>query len=352
MPHAMSRPLTLSIVIPVPGDVTALEETLLSVLENRPEGSEVVVALGCDYDDPWGISEEVRFVRAASGAGLVDCVNAGIAASQGDVVHLLAAGWRATPGWTDGVLGRFEDGAVGAVVPLGVAATEPDRVVSAGVRYRRGGRRVALTRPGMWTTAAVGSGADRRVGARRPRWPVVGPVLEAGFWLGAVVRDGGPGFSRTCGERLADVDMAVDLAARGLAVEMEETSRIVVGVELAGERGFRAGLHGERLFWRSLAGRALVPSLLLHGVEVLRHAVASAPVGTVPMLLGRLLAVLQVGSYLPRYRQLSAVLSSAVRGAASAGETSGRTLRIDEGREELAGPRRRPRDVGSLRKSA
>ena len=48
----------LSVVVPAT-DVTGLEETLISVLEHRPDNSEIVVALGSPYDDPWNIREEV-----------------------------------------------------------------------------------------------------------------------------------------------------------------------------------------------------------------------------------------------------------------------------------------------------
>ena len=369
MSHVMLRGLTLSIVIPTPGDTVALEETLLSVLENRPDGCEVVVALGCDYDDPWNLADEVRFVRAPAGSGLVGCVQAGVQATTGDVVHLLAAGWKATPGWTDAAVARFDDLATGAVIPLGIDGTTPDRVVSAGVNYKRGGRRVALTRPGMGTTAAVGSGADRRVGARRPQWPVVGPRLEAGFWRGTIVRDAGAGFSAACGDRLADVDMAVELAARGVSTVVEESSRVVAGGEPAWERGFRSGLHGERLFWRSLAGRSFLPSFLLHLIEVIGHTVVSAPLGTVPMLLGRFLGACQFVSHARRRRQLTGYLTAdavseiaadnaaentadIVTADAATSDADGTTIRIDDGQEVLSGPRRRPRDVEPLRKSA
>jgi len=364
MSHVMLRGRTLSIVIPTPGDTVALEETLLSVLENRPEGCEVVVALDCDYADPWNLADEVRFVRAPAGTGLVGCVTAGVEASGGDVVHLLAAGWKATPGWTDAAVARFEDASTGAVIPLGFDGAAPDRVVSAGVKYKRGGRRVALTRPGTGTTAAVGSGADGRVGARRPRWPVVGPRLEAGFWRADLVRDAGGGFSAACGERLADVDMAVTLAARGMSAVVEEGSRVVVGAEPAWERGFRSGLHGERLFWRSLAGRSFLPSFLLHVIEVIRHTIVSAPLGTVPMLLGRLVGACQFVSHARRRRELTGYLTSdtatetltdTVTETATVPVTAGidgTTIRIDEGEQVLTGPRRRPRDAEPLRKSA
>ena len=368
MSHVMLRGLTLSIVIPTPGDSGALEETLLSVLENRPEGCEVVVALGCEYDDPWNLAEEVRFVRAPEGSGLVGCVTAGVQATTGDVVHLLAAGWKATPGWADAALARFEDATTGAVIPLGIDRATEHRVVSAGVKYKRGGRRVALTRPGMGTTAAVGSGAERRVGARRPQWPGVGPRLEAGFWRADLVRDAGAGFSAACGDRLADVDMAVELATRGVSTVVEEGSRVVAGGDPAWERGFRSGLHGERLFWRSLAGRSFLPSFLLHVIEVIRHAVVSAPLGTVPMLLGRFVGACQLVSHARRRRQLAEYLApdlatdmeidttteaatDTAADAASA-DSEGTTIRIDEGQEVLSGPRRRPRDAEPLRKSA
>lgn len=352
MSHVMLRGLTLSIVIPTPGDTVALEETLLSVLENRPEGCEVVVALGCDYDDPWNLAEEVTFVRAPAGSGLVGCVTAGVEASGGDVVHLLSAGWKATPGWTDAALARFDDATIGAVIPLGVDGASADRVVSAGVTYKRGGRRVALTRPGRGTTAAVGSGADRRVGARRPQWPVVGPRLEAGFWRADLIRDAGAGFSATCGDRLADVDMAVTLAARGVSTVVEEGSKVVVGAEPAWERGFRSGLHGERLFWRSLAGRSFLPSFLLHVIEVVRHGIVSAPLGTVPMLLGRLIGACQFVSHARHRRELTGYLTADLATEAATAGSEGTTIRIDDGQEVLTGPRRRPRDVEPLRKSA
>ena len=98
----------LSIVIPA-ADVATLEDTLVSVLENRPADSEIIAALAVPYGDPWNIADEVRFVRAPAGTGIAACANLGVALSRGDVVHVLAAGWRATEGWADRALARFDD---------------------------------------------------------------------------------------------------------------------------------------------------------------------------------------------------------------------------------------------------
>lgn len=300
MPHAMPMPPRLSIVIPTTADTAALEETLVSVLENRPDDCEIVVVLACDYDDPWNIREEVRFVQAPTRAGLVACVNLGIAASEGQTIHVLAAGWRATPGWTDAPLALLEAGAAGAVVPMAVADVARGRPVPTGVRLSRGGRRVA--------------------GAAMP----MAPALEVGFWRADVLDMAGAAFSHACGDGYADADMGVTLDRIGCPVALEESSLVVRGAARQRTGAFMAGLQAERLFWRSTAGRALAPALCLHALEVLRHAIARAPLGTVPMLVGRLVALMQFGSYRQRYQQLRRLAELA---AAEPQEQS--TIRID-----------------------
>ena len=332
------RPPRLSIVIPTTHDTTAMEETLVSVLENRPADCEIVVALACDYADPWNIREEVRFVQAPAGSGLVSCANLGVAASEGEIVHLLAAGWRATDGWAAAAVARFDDDAVAAVVPLGVAADDRDRVVSAGVRTAVGGRRIDV------------AGAGRRTAAGRPATAPMGPVLEAGFWRADTFEMAGRGFTTACGEALADADMAVTLARSGRTVAVEPRCVVVAPPKSTRRlRPFAAGLHAERLFWRSLAGQPVVSATVCHLYEVVRHAVARAPLGTVPMLVGRIVAILQFGSYLSRYTQLRRLIAAAGRSREEE-PTAGRTIRID-GPHAAAG-RPRQREPVPLRKSA
>lgn len=306
----------LSIVVPTATDVAALEETLVSVLENRPADAEIVVPLGCDYADPWNIRDEVRFVQAPPGASLTACTNIGIAAAAGRVVHVLAAGWRATDGWTDGPLAHFARGGVAAVVPLVVAGD--DRVVAAGIRTTRGGRRVAIG----------GSVCDA---ARGPRPQA--PVLEAGFWSADLLA-ATAGFPTACGDWLADADMVAALVCHGGEVVLAPESRIIGGPGRSPPAAFMAGLQAERLFWRSLAAGAVLPAVAAHALETLRHALASAPFGTVPMLVGRLVGMLQFGGHAARARQLAAIAQAADEATAE------RTLRIDAAHARLAKPRR------------
>ena len=166
----------LSIVIPA-ADAAALEDTLVSVLENRPADCEIIAALGMPYDDPWNIGEEVQFVQAPTGTGMVGRVNLGVAMSRGEVVHVLAAGWKATEGWADAALPHFDDPNVAAVAPVGVAADDRGRVVAAGVRRTAGGRGVSIRfGPRRWRRrrrprsrpASGGSMFCPAAGSRRP----------------------------------------------------------------------------------------------------------------------------------------------------------------------------------------
>lgn len=325
MPHAITMPPRLSIVIPTTTDTTALEETLVSVLENRPDDCEIVVVHACDYADPWNISDEVRFVKAPPRAGLASCINLGIAASEGPTIHVLAAGWRATPGWSDAPLAILESGAAGAVVPLAAADTDRSRLAPTGVRYGRGGRRIE------------GSSAP------------MAPTLAVGFWRADVIDMAGGGFSLACGDDCADADMAVTLDRLGCPVVVESSSVVVRGATRRRAAAFMAGLHAERLFWRSVAGRPLFAAVCLHAIEVLRHAVARAPLGTVPMLVGRLVALMQFGSYRQRYQQLRQLAD-----IAEAMSQDQPTIRIDVGQPGLAHPTVADRDAAAqpLRRSA
>jgi len=196
----------LSIVIPAVSTVDELEDTLVSVLENRPDGCEIIVALGCEYDDPWNIRDEVTFVRAPAGSSVIGCVNLGISCCTGEIVHVLSAGWKATEGWADRAIDRFDDRRVAAVVPVAVSGEDRDRVVSVGLSYTTGGRKMVRVpaKDCSRSSVAASVSADPQRGSE-----VVGPLIDAGFWRADVLSAAGPGFARCCGPAMADADLAV-----------------------------------------------------------------------------------------------------------------------------------------------
>ena len=286
--------------------------------------------LGCEYADPWNIRDEVEFVRAPEGSSLVACVNVGLGNCTGEIIHVLAPGWRATADWTERAIARFDAPDVGAVVPWIVADKDHSRGVSQGIAYGSGGRRLVVKPP-----KSRGGGIAVR--------PAVGPMLEAGFWRAEVLELDGHGFAVTCGDSHADCDLAIAARIAGYETVVEPASRIVESSRRPRPvGGFSAGLHAERLFWRSAAGRPTVLPIIAHLVEVVRHAVARAPFGTLPMLAGRGLAIMQFGAYLSRYRRLKALAARSPGGE--------RILRIDAAQEPLRGPTSRQQEP--LRRSA
>jgi hypothetical protein len=151
--------------------LAAFERTLISVLENQPAGCEVLVAHDGSYDDPFELCDEVRFVVARS-AELIDLVSAATEEARGRFVHILADGIRATAGWIDAALEKFEHADAGSVAPL-IRHAVSDRVLAAG--WCDGSDR--LCKQAHAPRDAVGPRANV---PHSP--PLIGAYLHASFW--------------------------------------------------------------------------------------------------------------------------------------------------------------------------
>lgn len=160
----------LSIVVPLGRDVAGFESTLISVLENQPEGSEVLVPHDGSYDDPFDLCEEVRFVVASSSNPL-DLVGAAATQARGRFVHVLAEGIRATCGWTDQVLDCFDHFDTGIVAPV-IRSAATQRILAAG--WSDGSSRLCRS---------ASEGLESADPASR-----IGAYLQASFWRRDVLR--------------------------------------------------------------------------------------------------------------------------------------------------------------------
>ncbi len=160
----------LSIVVPLGRDLAGFESTLISVLENQPDGSEVLVPHDGSYDDPFDLCEEVRFVVASS-SNTLDLVGAAATQARGRFVHVLAEGIRATCGWTDDVLECFDHFDTGVVAPV-IRSAANHRIMAAG--WSDGSSRLCLS---------AGQGSESADPAAR-----IGAYLQASFWRRDVLR--------------------------------------------------------------------------------------------------------------------------------------------------------------------
>ncbi len=245
----------LSIIVPAVGPQEDLDNTLLSVLENRPASCELLVPHSDSYRDPYDLSDEVTFVPCQSNE-LASLINAGVEASQGEVVHILLSGVVATEGWTDAALAHLQAAPhVAAVAALLLDPTNPARITGGGIRYARGG-----------TKHIVGAGGRLRRRASTCR--VDGPNLQAAFFRRDALRQTGR-LTGCFGSYHIDTDYAARLRAAQLICEHVTDCRLVAQLPPA-PRGFSAGRRAEQLYWQhaSTSG-SLVRHLIAVGLETI-----------------------------------------------------------------------------------
>jgi hypothetical protein len=230
--------VSLSIVIPVAGTIDKLEDTLVSVLENRPAHCEVVVVLNERYDDPYELAGEVRFVEAPAHADVLECLNGGIAASRGTIVHTLTCGMEVTPGWTDAAMPHFERPDVGAVAAKIVDRNDRRQTLSTGVAYKAGGK--------AWRSVSF----DSTDFSRTPPRAYHGPDFLAGFFRRSALEAVG-GLARGFPTDLASVDLAMALQTANQQCVIESSCCVLAdGADFPAGQRLTGGAHAERLFWR------------------------------------------------------------------------------------------------------
>lgn len=280
---ARPRGPKLSILIPALDRLDQLEPTLVSVLANRPERCEIVVVLSADYDDPYQLEGEVRFLVAAECRTVVDALNAGLRACRGQVIHVLGCGAEVPDGWTAPIWDHFQDSRVAAVAPLVLGAKAAGRIRAAGLDYTLGGVRRELS-SGQLHAAAPAEPLD-----------VVAAPLVAGFYRAAYLVALGQAFSREFGDALADVELGLRLQRLGCRTVLEPRSLVFAPETTAAETtAFAAGRLSERFFWRQVEGRrrwgAVAAHLVLLAADALR---ACGSIRGLARFCGRLVGLLE-----------------------------------------------------------
>ncbi len=159
----------LSIIVPYCRDEAAFETTLVSVLENRPNQCEVLVPHDGSYQDPFDLSDEVKFVVTDEEPSLVGLLDAAVQRAKAPLVHVLAEGLRATEGWTDSACDLFGVRNTGAVAPVVLDLGEREQIVAAGWTTDR----KTIYRPITSRSRKLSPQSIQQL---------VGPYLCASFW--------------------------------------------------------------------------------------------------------------------------------------------------------------------------
>ena len=291
----------LSIVIPVLGGLEGLEDTLVSVLENRPADCQVVVVHDRPYEDPYDLKDEVRFVAAPPRCRLATALNLGVAAGDAPVVHAVSCGVEVSHGWTDAVLPLFDDPTVGAVAPLVLDKSDAQRVVTAGLDFRADGALRNLSQ-GKLLVAAARSGDGP-----------CGPDPLAGFYRTAAL-DAAGGFSTAVADPLTTVDAA--LAMRRIGLRCVRQTQCWTYAEATAVRrlgALRRGIAAERLFWRWAPAAGWTRALLGHVLFAVGQGMQClVRPGRTVEILGRLLGTLSIISHRRHWRTLRELAQSEI----------------------------------------
>lgn len=251
----------LSIVIPVVNDLKLLDDTLVSVLENRPTNCEILIVHNQPYNDPYQLAGEVEFIEAPRRASLGECLQLALSAVRSPVIHVLVCGVEVSAGWADAAMRHFRSTAVGSVATMVFHRNDLRQVASAGLGYRADG---AVKRLGKGReVVSVAKGCDS----------LCGPDILAAFYRVAALRAIG-GFAPWTTDEALGIDIALAMRNQGFECVLEPNCLAKTATPILGRNtAFRRGLETERLFWQWKAEHGRLRSLAGHAALMCREAV-------------------------------------------------------------------------------
>lgn len=250
---------SLAVIIPHCRSTAQLEDTLVSVLQNRPPDCQVLVPHASNYDDPYQIADEVTFVVLPPGTGWAECVNAAVDRTQAEIVHLLEPGIEVDEGWTDAARKRLDDPRVAIVWPTVVCRSGDQPIWHTGLRLAASGRCVVDR-----------VFCEEKLLAAARRSPH-GPIRAAGFYRRRVWQALG-GVDRSLDDRLAILDLALAIRRLGLIGAFEPQAAVrasadVVDDAMGAERRFGLARSESRI-WRRHADQLKGISRAFHPLLV------------------------------------------------------------------------------------
>lgn len=267
--------LRLSVIIPVVRTLARMEETLVSVLEHKPDDCNVIVVLDEAYPDPYGLAGEVTFLQAGPEVSLSQAINLGIEAAKTPLIHVLPAGSCVHAGWAESAMPHFQDSRIGAVIPVTLDLQHPDRILAAGMGYDSAGRLIYLQR-GI-------SLRDTQLCHRTQVLPHFSGAIFRAASLHAL-----HGADESVGERWVFADLGLRLLRAGAVTVLEP--HCWVSSDPATEPaslGYAAARDAEAFFWRWCDRRST--TLARHLALITRETLAAVPERQVwPSVAGRI----------------------------------------------------------------
>ena len=213
----------LSIVVPHRHDDSALELTLLSILENRERDFEILIAHDGQYLDPYSLDQdEAILIESESGASFTEQLNLAVASACSPVVQVLLPGCVVEQHWSDEALYLMKDKTVSAVC-LPVADVSSNEIY------------LGLAGDSLPHRRVTGSSHN-----------VVGPLLCGGMFRKGTLKNI-CGWLEPCQREIAEVDFALMVSALDMRTEIAQQvmirapKRVAAGQEAGYEIGRACG---------------------------------------------------------------------------------------------------------------
>ncbi|MGO9470842.1 MAG: glycosyltransferase family 2 protein [Isosphaeraceae bacterium] len=286
--HSACAPVC-SVVIPTYNGRDLLARCLASIARNRPRDPDVAIeVVVADDGSTDGTAEmlarfhpEVRLVHLEQNAGFCAAANAGLSAARGRFIQLLNNDTEVAPGWIEAGLAPFRDPTVGAVAPLVLLRSDPERVDSAGDTY-------ALV--GWATKRGHGQPATRWSG--RPVEEVFGASGSSAFYRASAIGHTG-NFDPFLGSYYEDTDLAFRLRWAGYRCVFTPRSLVYHDISATYDHGSPAlqrcmARNAEVVFWANLPSALLAAALIPHLAFLTFQALWRLARGRLgPFLLGK-----------------------------------------------------------------
>lgn len=193
----------LSVIIPHLSDEQQLNESLLSVLENRPQNTEVILVHDGRYQDPYNLSDEIVIIDAGSVQSVGELINAGVLSACAPVVNTVLEGVIVEAGWAEAAVERLnnERELAGVAVPI-----QRGSRTTHGLDMRR------LNSIARWK--------EGQLLATRPPQRCAGPEVACGFFRKSVLT-ALEGFATARHPLVMQADFALCVKALGLSCELD-----------------------------------------------------------------------------------------------------------------------------------
>lgn len=314
----------LTIIVPHVGSDKQLESTLVSVLENVPANSEILVVHDGSYEDQYDLGEEVRFLevtpqrssRRAGRKNLGLFLDVALSETNSEVIHIIGEGIQASPCWSDASMDRFEDPYVGSTCPVILKNRVDDQVEIVGVRVDSFLRRREV-------------GANQRFSDNMRNLELIGPTTMGSFYRTSALRQIGS-LTRLSSSNL-DVEINLALQRIGFETTVEVDSLLVADQDESGKpfSEIQLGADSQRTIWK-FAALDGVPKSILMSIAAIGIDVLCAPLNMNRLMtaVGRIQCLVEFGKHRSMLRTISVAEGPTLVG--------GSTLAINQYADDLA----------------